>query len=130
MFAYLNENQDPCGSLVHYPPLAASCDLWTNSSSTDTCICVSAHCNVILVFSPDRIMPGSTDFDTPRSSWTFAELGKDNIRLAASPNQRPLSNCGKDGDVGLPGGVAGGCRETDGFGAIAVGVIVFVMEQY
>jgi len=40
------------------------------------------------------------------------------------------TNCGRDGDVGLPGGVAGGCGETDGFGAIAVGAIVFVMEQY
>jgi len=34
-------------------------------------------------------MPGSTELDTPRSSWAFAELGKDNIRPAASPNQHP-----------------------------------------
>ncbi len=40
---------------------------------------------------PDRIMPRSTKFNTPRSSWTFAELGKDNIQPAVSPNQRPLS---------------------------------------
>jgi len=36
-------------------------------------------------------MPRSTKFDTPQWSWTFAELGKDNIQPAVSPNQRPLS---------------------------------------
>jgi hypothetical protein len=41
------------------------------------------------VFSSDRIMPESTEFDTPRSSWAFAELGKDNIRLVVSQNQHP-----------------------------------------
>ncbi len=39
-------------------------------------------------------------------------------------------DCGKGGDVGLMGGVTGGCGETDGFGAISVVAIVFVMEQY
>jgi len=39
-------------------------------------------------------------------------------------------DCGKGGDVGLPGGVAGGCGETDGFRAFSVSAIVFVMEQY
>lgn len=38
-------------------------------------------------------------------------------------------DCGRGGDVGLPGGVAGGCGETDGFGAISVGAVVLVKEQ-
>ena len=41
-----------------------------------------------------------------------------------------VMDCGNAGDVGLPGGVAGGCGETDGFGAISIGAIVFVMEQH
>ena len=39
-------------------------------------------------------------------------------------------DCGKGGNVGLLDSVVGGCGETDGFGAISVGAIVFVMEQY
>jgi len=39
-------------------------------------------------------------------------------------------NCGKGEDVELMGGVTGGCEETDGFGAISVVAIVFVMKQY
>ena len=38
-------------------------------------------------------------------------------------------DCGKGGNVGLLGGVVGGCGETDGFGAISVGAIVLVKEQ-
>lgn len=39
------------------------------------------------------------------------------------------TDCGKGRDVGLPGGVAGGCGETDGLGAIPVGAMVLVKEQ-
>ena len=39
------------------------------------------------------------------------------------------TECGKGGDVGLLGGAVGGCGETDGFGAISVDAIVFVMKQ-
>ena len=40
-----------------------------------------------------------------------------------------VMNWGNGVDMGLPGGVAGGCGETDGFGAISVGAIVLVKEQ-
>ncbi len=37
-----------------------------------------------------------------------------------------LIDCGKGGDIGLPGGGAAGCGEIDGFGAISK----LVMEQH
>ncbi len=39
------------------------------------------------------------------------------------------TNSGEGEDVGLPGGVTGGCGETDGFGPISVVAIVLVKEQ-
>jgi len=57
----------------------------------------------------------------------WASLISPTTNLLRSSN---AMDCGKGGEVGLLGGVAGGCGETDGFGAFSVGAIVFVMEQY
>lgn len=59
---------------------------------------------------------------SPMDSTFWASLISPTTNLLRSST---VMDCGNGGDVGLPGGVAGGCGETDGF---SIGAIISAMD--